>query len=146
MWWVGVRLEDDMSVRNTSYAGWQKGEWQTAENKVLLDKCASYLNMVGPEEISHKENDVATDLENISSDKKTAQRCDNHYKTVTKRTNVTVDNNNKISGSCNEGIASEAEVRSIAAVDDYVLPEVLKGVDKVIINLTKFSILNFINY
>lgn len=76
-------------------------------------------------------DEIASDIYKIVGITKTSVQCDNRYKTIMKRKKK-VDANNHTSGSSRQVIEYEDEIRKIAAIDDSIEPEVLRGPGKTI--------------
>ncbi|XP_063235035.1 uncharacterized protein LOC134537953 isoform X2 [Bacillus rossius redtenbacheri] len=112
-------------------------EWKEPETKLLLDKYAAHLDKVGPMKRFRTKKvmweQIASDIENILSIKRTGIQCQNRFKTIMKRKKLAMTNNST-SGSTREAVPFETEYRAIAAVDDSLVPDVMRGVDKVILN------------
>lgn len=75
---------------------------------------------------------IALDLKEILKVERTIQQVENRYKTVIKRKKQAVENNDK-SGSSRQNVEFENELAKIAAQDDSIHPEVLRGVEECIV-------------
>ncbi|CAL1672959.1 unnamed protein product [Lasius platythorax] len=113
-------------------------EWSNESTRLLLDKYADYLELVGPmKQFKNKKlmwMEIAKDLETVVGIKKTYIQCENRYKTILRRKRIS-DNNNSTSGSKRVKVSFENEIKRIAAKDDSVEPEVLQSANNVVVNV-----------
>lgn len=113
-------------------------EWSDESTRLLLDKYANYLELVGPmKQFKNKKlmwMEIAKDLEINVGIKKTYIQCENRYKTILRRKRIS-DNNNSTSGSKRVKVSFEDEIKRIAAKDDSVEPEVLQSANNIVVNV-----------
>jgi len=119
-------------------------EWSDESTRLLLDKYAEYLELVGPmKQFKNKKLmwlEISKDLEKKLGVQKTSIQCENRYKTVLRRKRI-CEKNNSTSGSKRIKVNFENEIKQIAAKDDSVEPEVLQSSSNIIVNVknTKLS-------
>lgn len=101
---------------------------------LLLDRYARYLSSVGPmKRFRHKKamwQQIAEEIYTELGVVKTADQCLNRYKTVRKR-RTDGRNHNKQSGVQPVVVEYDTELDKIAAIDDSMEPEMLRGPGRV---------------
>ncbi|KYM98773.1 hypothetical protein ALC62_10501 [Cyphomyrmex costatus] len=115
-------------------------EWSDESTRLLLDKYAEYLELVGPmKQFKNKKLmwlKISQDLEKSLRIQKTPIQCENRFKTILRRKRVCEKNNStSASGSKRVKINFENEIKNIAAKDDSVEPEVLQSSSNIILNV-----------
>ncbi|XP_077280486.1 uncharacterized protein LOC143907513 isoform X2 [Temnothorax americanus] len=132
---------NDLDSLHTQEKHISENEWLDTSTTLLLDKYATYLELVGPmKKFKNKKamwqlwQQIAEDLEATLGIKKTYIQCENRYKTILKRKRVS-DKNNSTSGSKRMKVNFENEIKKIAAIDDSVQPEISQSANKVVINV-----------
>lgn len=112
-------------------------DWSDESTRLLLDKYADYLELVGPmKQFKNKKlmwMEIAKDLETVLGIQKTHIQCENRYKTILRRKRIS-DKNNSTSGSKRAKVSFENEIKRIAAKDDSVEPEILQSASNIIVN------------
>lgn len=118
-------------------------EWSDESTKLLLDKYADYVELVGPmKQFKNKKLmwiAIAKDLETVLSIKKTYIQCENRYKTILRRKRVS-DKNNSTSGAKRIKVNFENEIKRIVAKDDSIEPEVLQSANNIIVNTKNINL------
>jgi len=113
-------------------------EWSDESTRLLLDKYADYLELVGPmKKFKNKKImwiQIAKDLEAVLGIQKTYIQCENRYKTILRKKRVS-DKNNSTSGSKRVNVSFENEIKQIAAKDDSIEPEVLQNANNFVVNV-----------
>ncbi|XP_024890293.1 uncharacterized protein LOC112466437 [Temnothorax curvispinosus] len=113
-------------------------EWSDESTRLLLDKYADYLKLVGPmKKFKNKKImwiQIAKDLEAVLGIQKTYILCENRYKTILRRKRVS-DKNNSTSGSKRVKVSFENEIKQIASKDDSIEPKVLQSANKFVVNV-----------
>lgn len=113
-------------------------EWSDESTRLLLDKYADYLELVGPMKLFKNKKlmwiEIAKDLEKVLGIQKTYIQCENRYKTILRRKRIS-QKNNSTSGSKRVKVDFENEIKRIANKDDSVQPEVLQSANNVIVNI-----------
>lgn len=113
-------------------------EWSEESTRLLLDKYADYLELVGPmKKFKNKKImwiQIAKDIETVLGIQKTYIQCENRYKTILRRKRIS-DKNNSTSGSKRVKVSFENEIKQIAAKDDSLEPEVLQSANNVVVNV-----------
>ncbi|KAH9371537.1 hypothetical protein HPB48_002395 [Haemaphysalis longicornis] len=109
-------------------------EWGEGETLLLLDRYALYLDMVGPmKRFRHKKamwQQIAAEIYTKLGVSKTPEQCMNRLKTV-KRRRTDSRTHNKQSGVQPVPVEYDAELQKIAAIDDSMEPELMRGPGRV---------------
>nr|CAI5857068.1 unnamed protein product [Callosobruchus analis] len=105
--------------------------WSNDETRLILDKYEQYLSLVGPmKKFKNKKlmwMQISKDLKNHFGVERTPQQTENRYKTILKRKKTAMDENHR-TGSVRHEVMYEKELRKIAAIDDNIEPQTLRGV------------------
>lgn len=113
-------------------------EWSDESTRLLLDKYAEYLELVGPmKQFKNKKLmwlEISKDLEKNLTLQKTPIQCENRFKTIIRRKRI-CEKSNSTSGSKRVKVNFENEIKKIAAKDDSVEPEVLQNSSNIILNV-----------
>ena len=109
----------------------------------MLDEYAEKLKFVGPVKKFPTKKimwvHIADDLKKKAGLTKTADQCENRYKTVMKRKKSS-EKNNSTSGAKRMAISFENEIGKIAAIDDSLEPEILQSSNKIVSNMKETSV------
>lgn len=109
--------------------------WGKDDSKMLLDYYTLYAGQVGPlKKFRTKKamfDQIAKKIKELMGVSRTGTQCETRYKTMMRTRKNQVDNNRR-SGSARCTIDYEQEFASIAALDDSVEPEVMRGVRSVV--------------
>lgn len=121
------RNDQDAKISQTS-------EWSEGETRVLLDKFYDYLSQVGPmKRFKNKKAmwaAIALDIEDETGHFKTAEQCQNRFKTIKKRRSE-AKKHNATSGAEPTEIPFDDELAKIKSIDDSFEPELLRGPGRV---------------